>query len=41
MLWHFGMKAHIGTDTNGYERSVEVTPATVHDVHRMELHGEE
>ena len=41
--WHFGMKAHIGTDTEGYVHSVEVTAANVHDVTMMEqcLHGEE
>ena len=41
--WHFGMKAHIGTDTQGYVHSVEVTAANVHDVTMMEqcLHGEE
>ena len=41
--WRFGMKAHIGTDTQGYVHSVEVTAANVHDVTMMEqcLHGEE
>ena len=28
--WHFGMKAHIGTDTQGYVHSVEVTAAQVY-----------
>lgn len=41
--WYFGMKAHIGSDTQGYVHSVEVTAANVHDVTMMErcLHGQE
>lgn len=41
--WHFGMKAHIGTDTKGRVHSVAVTDAAVHDSQVMEdcLHGEE
>lgn len=41
--WHFGMKAHIGTDTNGRIHSVVVTDASVHDSVVMDdlLHGEE
>jgi len=41
--WHFGMKAHIGTDANGYVHSAKVTAANVHDSTVMEecLHGEE
>lgn len=41
--WHFGMKMHIGTDTQGRVHSVAVTDAAVHDSQIMEdlLHGEE
>jgi transposase, IS5 family len=41
--WHFGMKAHIGSDTQGRVHSVVVTDASVHDSQVMEdcLHGEE
>lgn len=41
--WHFGMKAHIGSDTRGRVHSVVVTDASVHDSQVMEdcLHGEE
>lgn len=41
--WHFGMKAHIGSDTQGRMHSVVVTDASVHDSVVMEdcLHGEE
>ena len=41
--WHFGMKAHIGTDTQGHIHSVAVTDASVHDSQIFEdcLHGEE
>ena len=28
--WHFGMKAHIGTDTEGHVHSVEATTANMH-----------
>jgi len=41
--WHFGMKAHIGSDTQGRVHSVVVTDASVHDSVVMDdcLHGEE
>ena len=41
--WYFGMKAHVGTDTQGLVHSVEVTSANVHDSVKMPdcLHGEE
>lgn len=41
--WHFGMKAHIGTDTQGRAHTVVVTDASVHDSQIMDdlLHGEE
>ncbi|MBW9267904.1 MAG: IS5 family transposase [Candidatus Thiodiazotropha sp. (ex. Lucinisca nassula)] len=41
--WHFGMKAHVGTDTEGRVHSVVVTDACVHDSQIMDdlLHGEE
>ena len=41
--WHFGMKAHIGTDTEGRVHSVEVTAANVHDSTMMEqcMHGKQ
>jgi IS5 family transposase len=41
--WHFGMKTHIGSDTQGRVHSVVVTDASVHDSVVMEdcLHGEE
>ena len=41
--WHFGMKAHVGSDTKGRVHSVATTPASVHDSQVMEdcLHGEE
>ena len=41
--WYFGMKAHIGTDTEGRVHSVEVTSTNVHDSVVMPkcLHGEE
>ena len=37
------MKAHVGTDTQGYVHSVEVTTAATHDSTMMAacLHGEE
>ena len=42
--WHFGMKVHIGVDSEtGVVHSVATTPANVHDVtetHRL-LHGGE
>ena len=41
--WYFGMKTHIGTDTQGRVHSVAVTHAAVHDSMVMPdcLHGEE
>ena len=41
--WHFGMKTHIGTDTQGRVHSVVVTDASVHDSVIMDdlLHGDE
>jgi IS5 family transposase len=41
--WYFGMKAHVGTDTQGYVHSVAVTDAAVHDSKMMDnlVHGEE
>jgi IS5 family transposase len=41
--WYFGMKAHIGTDTQGLVHSVEVTSADVHNSVVMPdcMHGEE
>lgn len=41
--WHFGMKAHVGADTEGRVHSVVVTDASVHDSQIMDdlLHGEE
>ena len=41
--WHFGMKAHVGTDTQGLVHSVETSAANVHDSEMMAacLHGEE
>ena len=41
--WHFGMKTHIGSDTQGRVHSVVVTDASVHDSVVMDdcLHGEE
>lgn len=41
--WHFGMKAHVGTDTKGFVHTVEVTKASVHDgeVQERLYHGEE
>jgi len=41
--WHFGMKAHIGTDTQGRIHTVVVTDASVHDSQILDdcLHGEE
>ncbi len=42
--WHFGMKAHIGTDAeSGLVHSVETTPTNEHDItqaHKL-VHGEE
>ena len=42
--WHFGMKLHIGTDSqSGLIHSASVTAANVHDSHQVPnlLHGEE
>ena len=42
--WYFGMKAHVGTDSNtGLAHSIVVTNAGVHDLRVMDelLHGEE
>ena len=41
--WHFGMKAHVGSDPKGRVHSVVTTPASVHDAKVMEacLHGQE
>lgn len=41
--WHFGMKVHIGTDTQGLTHSLSVTDASVHDSTQFEelIHGEE
>lgn len=41
-VWHFGMKAHVGTDLQGLVHTVETTSARVHDVDMMEpcLHEE-
>lgn len=41
--WHFGMKAHIGTDTKGFVHTLEVTKASVHDgeVQERLYHGKE
>ena len=41
--WHFGMKAHVGTDRRGIVHSLSTTAANVHDITQMSklLHGEE
>jgi transposase, IS5 family len=41
--WHFGMKAHIGTDRRGIVHSLTTTSANVHDSTQMAhlLHGAE
>lgn len=42
--WHFGMKLHIGVDSqSGLAHSAVVTPANVHDKHALPqlLHGQE
>lgn len=41
--WHFGMKAHIGTDRRGIVHSLSTTPANVHDSTQISklLHGQE
>ena len=42
-VWHFGGKAHIGTDKNGIVHTVITTPANIHDsTPALDLlHGEE
>jgi IS5 family transposase len=41
--WHFGMKAHVGTDRRGIVHSLSATAANVHDLTEMPklLHGKE
>jgi IS5 family transposase len=41
--WHFGMKAHVGTDQRGIVHSLSVTPANVADITELPklLHGQE
>lgn len=41
--WHFGMKAHVGTDKRGIVHSLSATAANVHDLAEMPklLHGQE
>jgi IS5 family transposase len=41
--WHFGMKAHVGTDKRGIVHSLSTTPANVADISELPnlLHGEE
>jgi IS5 family transposase len=41
--WHFGMKAHVGTDKRGIVHSLTTTAANVHDSTQMSklLHGQE
>jgi IS5 family transposase len=41
--WHFGMKAHVGTDKRGIVHSLTTTAANVHDSTQMAklLHGQE
>ncbi len=41
--WHFGMKAHVGTDRRGIVHSLTTTPANVHDSTQIAqlLHGQE
>jgi IS5 family transposase len=41
--WYFGMKMHVGTDTNGIIHNVAVTEAAMHDSQVFDelLHGEE
>jgi len=41
--WHFGMKAHVGTDRRGIVHSLTTTAANVHDSTQMSklLHGNE
>jgi IS5 family transposase len=41
--WHFGMKAHVGTDPRGIVHTLVTTPANVSDVSQLQhlLHGRE
>ena len=41
--WHFGLKAHVGSDPQGRVHTVVVTSASVHDSQMMDecLHGDE
>lgn len=41
--WHFGMKAHVGTDKRGIVHSLVTTPANAADISQLPqlLHGEE
>jgi IS5 family transposase len=41
--WHFGMKAHVGTDRHGIVHSLSTTAANVSDISQMPqlLHGQE
>jgi IS5 family transposase len=41
--WHFGMKAHVGTDKRGIVHSLSTTPANVADITELPklLHGKE
>lgn len=41
--WHFGMKAHVGTDKRGIVHSLATTPANVADISELPnlLHGQE
>ncbi len=41
--WHFGMKAHVGTDRRGIVHSLVTTPANEADINQLPqlLHGEE
>ena len=41
--WHFGMKAHVGTDPHGIVHSLSTTPANVADITELPklLHGQE
>lgn len=42
-MWHFGMKVHVGTDTQGLVHSLKVTNAAQADIKQMPdlLHGDE
>ena len=41
--WHFGMKAHVGTDRRGIVHTLKTTAANVSDINQMHelLHGQE